>query len=166
MTNSSIGERLKERRKKFGLTQSQLAKKVHVSASHISYFECGKRIPSSRALNLLSEVLECSTDWLLKGSNSQAPTNASFKNSTTYTVAAETSATELPDEETPCTESPTIENINLLNIKKILEMYLYIDTADQEEIKLLLELKYKKKEKEWNEFLADLLNNHTNSSTL
>lgn len=147
MKNSEIGYRIKERRTELGLTQAQVASKAHLSTSQICYLESGKRSPSALIINTLSDVLECSVDWLLKGmvSNNQEATTISPV--------------------IPAPES-TSENTTFSNVKKMLDMYLYIDEVDQEEIRLLLELKYRKKEKEWSTLISDLIQSHTDSSTL
>lgn len=63
----AIGHRLKERRIALNLSQSQVAKQTGISTSLICYMESGKRSFSADILVSLSEVLNCSTDWILKG---------------------------------------------------------------------------------------------------
>lgn len=61
----SIGNRIKNARKNKGLTQKQLADKIHVSSQVISNFERGyTEIPSSN-LHQIADILEVSTDYLL-----------------------------------------------------------------------------------------------------
>ena len=67
-SNYDFGKRLKELRESFGLTQSDLATKIGVSITTIQNFEANN-LPKSQYVIKLSEILNCSTDWLLKGSN-------------------------------------------------------------------------------------------------
>ncbi len=65
-TLSSFGERLRGRRDFLGITQGELVKKSGISLASIQSYERGN-IPKGDYLLTLSEVLECSVDWLLKG---------------------------------------------------------------------------------------------------
>ena len=47
------------------MTQEELAKKINTSRSNIANYENDKNMPSIETLNNLSEVLNCSTDYLL-----------------------------------------------------------------------------------------------------
>lgn len=58
-------ERIKEQRNKMRLTQKQLAEKVSVSPQVISNWERGYTEPSGEDIARLSEVLNCSSDYLL-----------------------------------------------------------------------------------------------------
>ncbi len=60
-----FGRRLKELRKKAGLTQAQLGERVGVTKSVISFYEQQERSPSPNVLIRLSEVFHVSTDCLL-----------------------------------------------------------------------------------------------------
>lgn len=53
----NFGERLKKLRKENKLTQSELAKKLHVSKLIISYYELGNRTPSADILVKLAYIL-------------------------------------------------------------------------------------------------------------
>jgi len=53
-------------RRKKGLTQEELASEVGTSKQAISYYETGKRIPSSIMLKKLAEKLDVTADYLLK----------------------------------------------------------------------------------------------------
>ena len=59
------GEKIKELRKKFELTQKQLAEKIHVSSQVISNWERGYSTPDSEDVKKLAEALDCSIDQLL-----------------------------------------------------------------------------------------------------
>lgn len=62
----NMGDRIKETRKKQGLTQDQLAEKVDVSLEYISQIERGLKIPSMHVFIKLVEVLDVSADYLLR----------------------------------------------------------------------------------------------------
>ena len=57
--------RLKDLRKKKGLTQGQVAKHLHVTTQAICKYEAGKAEPSSESLILLSRLFNVDLDYLL-----------------------------------------------------------------------------------------------------
>lgn len=63
----SIGERIKNRRKKLGLTQPQIKELTGISSGTMSDIENGKTLPAAPSLIKLSQVLACSIDWILTG---------------------------------------------------------------------------------------------------
>jgi transcriptional regulator with XRE-family HTH domain len=67
-----FGNRLRISRKNAGLTQQELANLVLVEKKHISRLECGERSCSIDILIALSDVLNVSTDYLLKGNQSKS----------------------------------------------------------------------------------------------
>ena len=56
---------LKKLRQKEGMTQQQLAQKLGVSKSVVSYYELQERYPSPEILTKLSFIFHVSTDYLL-----------------------------------------------------------------------------------------------------
>ena len=60
-----FGTRLKELRKQSGLTQQQLAERIGVSKSVVSFYELRERSPSPDVLTKLSHIFHVSTDYLL-----------------------------------------------------------------------------------------------------
>lgn len=58
-------------RKAKGLTMKELGKLIGVSESAISQYETGKREMDYETLLKIGEVLECSTDYLLRGDREQ-----------------------------------------------------------------------------------------------
>lgn len=60
-----FGSRLKELRKQSGLTQQQLAERIGVTKSVISFYELRERTPSPEVLIQLSYIFHVSTDYLL-----------------------------------------------------------------------------------------------------
>ena len=59
-------EKLKELRKKNGMTQEKLAKMIEVSSGTVAMWETGKRKPNIITLKKLAHILECTTDELLE----------------------------------------------------------------------------------------------------
>lgn len=66
-TAQNFSRRIKERRSKLGMDQLGLAQKTGIGHSTIQRYEAGN-IPKGDYLLLLSQALDCSVDWLLKGS--------------------------------------------------------------------------------------------------
>lgn len=62
-----IGERIRMRRKELHITQTQIQKETGISSGNLSGIESGKSLPSATALVCLSEILNCSIDWILTG---------------------------------------------------------------------------------------------------
>lgn len=60
-----FGNKLKKLRLQAGLTQKQLAEKIQVTKSVISYYELQERNPSPEILIKLSGIFHVSTDFLL-----------------------------------------------------------------------------------------------------
>lgn len=65
----SFGNNLKKIRQEKNMTQEELAKKINTSRSNIANYENDKNMPSIDILNKLSEILNCTTDYLLGKSN-------------------------------------------------------------------------------------------------
>ena len=65
--DTMIGSRIKERRKFMHLTGAQIKEKTGISTGNLSDIENGKSLPSAIAIIQLSQILECSTDYLLLG---------------------------------------------------------------------------------------------------
>lgn len=57
--------RIKELREENSWTQTELAKKMDCAMSSIAMYEKGQRKPSMEVLIKLSEIFNCSTDYLL-----------------------------------------------------------------------------------------------------
>lgn len=69
MNDITMGYRLKERRKKLGLTQEALAEKVNVSVNHISAVENSKENLSIALLLKICENLQTTPDYILLGTS-------------------------------------------------------------------------------------------------
>ncbi|MFL0365336.1 helix-turn-helix domain-containing protein [Pseudobacillus sp. 179-B 2D1 NHS] len=61
----TINNRIRELRKKSGLTQRELANKVNVSPQVISNWERNYTNPDHDDVKKLSEIFDCSSDYLL-----------------------------------------------------------------------------------------------------
>lgn len=61
--------RIKLLREEFGFTQQDLADRVNGSKSSIAMYESGTRNPSMDILLKLSEIFDCSIDYILYKSN-------------------------------------------------------------------------------------------------
>lgn len=72
------GERISALRKKQGLKQVELAKKLNVSRQIISYYETGARLPNTEYIAALAEILNTTTDFLI-GLTSTASTDKDLK---------------------------------------------------------------------------------------
>lgn len=60
-----IGNRIRKYRQQLNLTQQQLAQKIGVRNSVISFYEVGDRVPSTAVIKNLAIALHVSTDLLL-----------------------------------------------------------------------------------------------------
>ena len=69
----SFGDNIKKIRQDFNLTQEELAKKIDTSRSNIANYENNKNMPSIDILSKLSEILDCSVDFLLGKSDVRKP---------------------------------------------------------------------------------------------
>lgn len=58
-------DRIKQLRKQKGLTQKEMAEAVGVGVSTVAMWESGKRTPSFKLLNDLSELFDKSIDYIL-----------------------------------------------------------------------------------------------------
>lgn len=63
----TFGERLKDIRLNRNMTQDQLALAINYERQAISMYENGHREPRVTTIGLLSEALEVTTDYLIKG---------------------------------------------------------------------------------------------------
>ena len=68
-----LPEKLKLLRIKYGYSQKQVADKVNISPSIISGYETGERTPSTDVLLSLSNIYNCSVDYLLGKQNAEPP---------------------------------------------------------------------------------------------
>lgn len=60
-----IGNKISKLRERRGLSQVQLAEKLHMSQGSLAMYETGKRKPSLDTLKLIADYFNVSTDYLL-----------------------------------------------------------------------------------------------------
>lgn len=68
---ANIGERILELRKQFNLSQKELAERTGITEASLSRYENNLREPKAEIITRISEVLECSTDYLLGRTNNK-----------------------------------------------------------------------------------------------
>lgn len=68
MDKLNMGNRIKEIRKRNGLTQEQLAERLDLSVEFVGQIERGLKLPSMQVFIRLVEVLNVSADYLLRDS--------------------------------------------------------------------------------------------------
>lgn len=66
MAKQTMGDRIREARKKLGLTQEQLAEKLDITLVYISEIERGLKLPSMQLFIKMVEILDVSADYLLR----------------------------------------------------------------------------------------------------
>ena len=60
-----FGEKLRTLRTEAGMTQTELAKRLRITKSVVSYYELQERTPSPDVLVRLADIFHVSTDFLL-----------------------------------------------------------------------------------------------------
>lgn len=60
-----LGQNIRDARLGEGMTQAQLAQRLGMTTTCLSYYETGRRRPSIRTLAMISEVLYASLDFLI-----------------------------------------------------------------------------------------------------
>ncbi|HGM5304521.1 TPA: LexA family protein [Serratia marcescens] len=70
---STIGQRIRQRRKEKKLTQKAVANFVGASPSAVTQWELDTTQPKGENLLKLASLLECSPNWLISGKNKDAP---------------------------------------------------------------------------------------------
>ena len=69
-----MGERLRKLLKERHMTQTQLAKKLDISASTLNGYITGYREPDMQMLSLLAKELDTTTDYLISGGDTATQT--------------------------------------------------------------------------------------------
>lgn len=105
-----FGTRLKELRKENNLTQTELGKKINVSASTIGMYERENRKPTPETLNQIADYFEVTVDYLLGRTNQRY-----FKEEDTISFHAK----------------KKISDKDVKTIKNIVDAY--IDSLDEDE---------------------------------
>ena len=63
----NIGERIRQVREKFGLTQTDLGNLLGIKKGAVSKFECDRAIPTEAALKLICATYHINYLWLTEG---------------------------------------------------------------------------------------------------
>lgn len=66
---TSIGNRIRNRRKELNLTQTDIYNKCGIASGALSQIENGTRNPSILLFYTLAQVLECNIEWLVTGTS-------------------------------------------------------------------------------------------------
>ena len=74
-------DRIKQLREQNGMTQAELARKLHITRSSVNAWEMGISVPSTSILSELAAIFHVSTDFLL-GINKTATLDISQLNDT------------------------------------------------------------------------------------
>lgn len=61
----TIGDRIREKREKKGLTQVELAEALGITKQAVNSWEKGTQNPSSVILRYVADELECTADYLV-----------------------------------------------------------------------------------------------------
>lgn len=75
---STIGERIRERRKIMGITQAALAEAFGINRVSVTQWELGTTSPEVDKIVKLAQLLDCDPEWLLSG-NGSAPVKVNGK---------------------------------------------------------------------------------------
>lgn len=63
----TVGERIINLRKESGMTQTDLAKKIHAARNTVTNYETGVRVPNDMALNSIADTFGVRFEWLKTG---------------------------------------------------------------------------------------------------
>ena len=72
----TFAERLKELRKKKGISQADLADLIEVHFTQVSRYERGETKPNAEAMTKLAKALDTTVDYLMSGSTDDMALNA------------------------------------------------------------------------------------------
>ena len=68
----NLSERIRTARKRAGLTQTALAKRLKIALPTLNKYENNHRIPSAELLSRMAILLDCEPGWLLSGEGAGA----------------------------------------------------------------------------------------------
>lgn len=77
--DTMIGQRIKTLRKELGITGAQIKESTGISTGNLSGIENGSSLPSAAALIALSQLLGCTTDYILFGETPKSEKKQSSK---------------------------------------------------------------------------------------
>lgn len=75
MTDST-STRITQRREEQGLNMSELARRLGVTPQSVQQWEKGRNSPRGKRLEALAQILNCTKEWLMFGSNEPEPNTA------------------------------------------------------------------------------------------
>ncbi|MHC1747514.1 MAG: helix-turn-helix domain-containing protein [Cellulosilyticaceae bacterium] len=127
-----FGTILKSLRKQHKMTQSELAKKLKISASTVGMYEQNRRAPDNQTLNDIANIFSVSVDYLL--GRTDMPMSLSFNNSSSNRSNELIEREPLKKLMEQVKDLPDKEIIRIMNIIKALELGEDIPGAIVEEI--------------------------------
>lgn len=84
----NTGDRIQNLRKVKGISQEELADKIGVSRQAVSKWESEQSVPDIDKIILMSEFFDVTTDYILKGIESQKQTNDKIVNANVFVIVA------------------------------------------------------------------------------
>jgi len=72
-THTTVGERIRSRRKELNLTQKDLAKRLGITAVSVSQWERDDSAPTGKNLYALTKILKCTPAWILFADEGSEP---------------------------------------------------------------------------------------------
>ena len=127
-----FGTILKSLRKQHKMTQSELAKKLKISASTVGMYEQNRRAPDNQTLNDIANIFSVSVDYLL--GRTDMPMSLSLNNSSSNRNNELIERESLKKLMEQVKDLPDKEIIRIMNIIKALELGEDIPGAIVEEI--------------------------------
>ena len=73
-----LNKRIKSRRNEKELSQEYMAKKLGITRQGYGHYETGRNEPDSKTLSKISEILDCSIDYLYGKTDNPNPSDADF----------------------------------------------------------------------------------------
>lgn len=136
-----ICERIVNRRKELNLSGAALSKLTGISTGNLSSIEHGKVLPSASALIGLSKALNCTTDWILFGSETSSSENKKKNTNSSPSLTNANDVTNLSDD-----------------AMRMLELFYMLPENEQQELIFVASLKLRKLKKDSAEKLSTLEN--------
>ena len=62
---SDLGQRIRQARLAYGMSQTELAKRIQISKTALNQIELGDVDPRASRVAAIARALHCSADWLL-----------------------------------------------------------------------------------------------------
>ena len=104
VNTEEIGKRIRKKRKAMYMTIADIKEQTAIAPATLSEIERGNIAPSCLTLLRLAEIFECTTDWILKGSEETSPrpqhtnlTNKELQLIDTYRILGEKDQLEIDE---------------------------------------------------------------------